>query len=67
MSITVEIVEGKQLRTGTLTFSGNQRFSESEIRDQFGIKEGKTFTQVALERGIERIQALYSETRIPEN
>ena len=66
VSITVEIVEGKQLRTGTLTFSGNQRFSESEIRDQFGIKEGKLFTQVALERGIERIQALYSEHGYPK-
>ena len=66
MSITVEIVEGKQLRTGTLTFSGNQRFSVDEIRDQLGIKERKLFTQVALERGIERIQALYSEHGYPK-
>ena len=66
VSITVEIVEGKQLRIGTLTFSGNQRFSVDEIRDQFGIKEGKLFTQVALEQGIERIQALYSEHGYPK-
>ena len=66
VSITVEIVEGKQLRTGTLTFSGNQRFSVDEIRDQLGIKERKLFTQVALERGIERIQALYSEHGYPK-
>ena len=66
VSITVEIVEGKPLRTGTLTFSGNQRFSETEIRDQFGIKEGKLFTQAALEQGIERIQALYSEHGYPK-
>ena len=67
VSITVEIVEGKQLRTGTLTFSGNQRFSEAEIQDQLGIKTGGFFTQVALEQGIERIQTLYSEHGYPEN
>ncbi|MCE2414582.1 BamA/TamA family outer membrane protein [Candidatus Poribacteria bacterium] len=66
VSITVEIVEGKPLRTGTLTLSGSHIISESEIRDQFGIKEGKLFTQVALERGIERIQALYSEHGYPK-
>ena len=65
-SITVEIVEGKPLRTGTLTLSGNQRFSEAEIRDEFGIKEGKLFTQVVLERGIERLQTLYSEHGYPK-
>ena len=66
VSITAEIVEGKPLRTGTLTLSGNQRFSVDEIRDQFGIKEGNLFTQVALEEGIERIQTLYSEHGYPK-
>ena len=66
VSITAEIVEGKPLRTGTLTFSGNQRFSEAEIRDQLGITEGRFFTQVALEQGIERIQTLYSEHGYPK-
>ena len=66
VSIRAEIVEGKPLRTGTLTLSGNQRFSVDEIRDQLGIKEGKFFTQVALEQGIERIQILYSEHGYPK-
>ena len=66
VSITAEIVEGKPLRTGTLTLSGNQRFSEAEIRDQLGITEGRFFTQVALEQGIERIQTLYSEHGYPK-
>ncbi|RKU16868.1 hypothetical protein C6500_16725 [Candidatus Poribacteria bacterium] len=66
VSITAEIVEGKPLRTGTLTLSGNQRFSVDEIRDQLGIKEGNLFTQVALEQGIERIQTLYSEHGYPK-
>ena len=66
VSITVDIVEGKPLRTGTLTLSGNQRFSAAEIRDQLGITEGRFFTQVALEQGIERIQTLYSEHGYPK-
>ena len=66
VAITLEIVEGKPLRTGTLTFSGHQRFSESEIRDQFGLKAGKLFTQVTWEQGIERIQTLYSEYGYPK-
>ena len=64
--ITVEIVEGKQIRTGTFTLTGNQRFSETEIRDELGLKQGKLFTQVALERGLERVQALYSEHGYPK-
>ncbi len=66
VSITVEIVEGKQIRTGTLTLTGNQRFSETEIRDELGLKQGRLFTQVALERGIDRLQTLYSEHGYPK-
>ena len=66
VSITVEIVEGKQLRIGTLTVSGNQCFSVDEIRDQLGIKEGQLFIQAVLEQGIERTQALYSEHGYPK-
>lgn len=66
VSITVEIVEGKQIRTGTLTLTGNQRFSETEIRDELGLRQGKLFTQVALERGIERVQTLYSKHGYPK-
>ena len=66
VSITVEIVEGKQIRIGTLTLTGNQRFSETEIRDELGLRQGKLFTQIALERGIERLQTLYSEHGYPK-
>ena len=66
VSITVEIVEGKQICTGTLTLTGNQRFSETEIRDELGLKQGRLFTQVALERGIERVQTLYSKHGYPK-
>ena len=66
VSIIVEIIEGKQIRVGVLTLSGYQRFSAAEIRDELGLKAGKLFTQAALERGIERIQTLYSEHGYPK-
>ena len=66
MVMTVTIVEGKQIRTGKITLAGNQRFSEAEIRDQLNLRQGKFFTPVALEQGIERIQTLYSEYGYPK-
>ena len=66
VSIRVEIVEGKQLRTGMLTLVGNQRFSEADIRDELGLKTGTLFTPGVLERGIERLQTLYSEHGYPK-
>lgn len=66
VSIKIKIVEGKRVRTGVLTLEGNQRFSESEIRDELGLRRGQLFTQIALERGIERIQTLYSEHGYPK-
>lgn len=66
VSIRVNIVEGRQIRIGTLTLTGNQRFSEDEVRDELGLKQGKLFTETALERGIERVQTLYSEQGYPK-
>ena len=66
VSIKAKIVEGRQIRIGTLTLTGNQRFSEDEIRDELGLKQGKLFTEAALTRGIERVQTLYSEHGYPK-
>ena len=66
VSITVKIVEGRQIRIGKLTLTGNQRFSEDEIRDELGLKRGKLFTETALARGIVRVQTLYSEYGYPK-
>ena len=66
VSITVKIVEGRQIRIGTLTLTGNQRFSEDEIRDVLNLKQGKLFTEAALGSGIERVQTLYSEHGYPK-
>ena len=66
VSIIVKIVEGKQIRIGTLTLTGNQRFSENEVRNELGLKQGNLFTKTALERGIERVQTLYSKQGYPK-
>ncbi len=66
VSITARVVEGRQIRIGTLKLTGNQRFSEDEIRDELGLKQGKLFTEAALTRGIERVQTLYSEHGYPK-
>ena len=64
--ITVKIVEGKQIRIGEVTLTGNERFSETEIRDQLALRQAKLFTPAALEQGIERIQTLYSKYGYPK-
>lgn len=66
MTITVKIVEGKRIRMGEVTLAGNEHFSEAEIRDQLNFRQGKLFTPIRLEQGIERIQTLYSEYGYPK-
>ena len=66
MTITVKIVEGKRIRMGEVTLAGNEHFSEVEIRDQLNLRQGKLFTPIRLEQGIERIQTLYSEYGYPK-
>jgi len=65
-AIAVNIVERGRVQTGTLTLTGNERFSEAEIRDQLGLRKGRLFTPDRLEEGVERIQTLYSEHGYPK-
>ena len=66
VTLTVKVVEGKQVRIGEVTLAGNEHFSEVEIRDQLNLRQGKRFTTVSLEQGIERVQTLYSEYGYPK-
>ena len=66
VTITVKVVEGKRVRIGEVTLTGNEHFSEAEIRDQLNLRQGKRFTTVNLEQGLERIQTLYSEYGYPK-
>ena len=64
--IRVRINEGSQIRTGQITMSGNKLYSFSELQRELGLREGIPFSQFALERGIDRILALYSEHGHPK-
>lgn len=66
VAIALDIVEAEQIRTGTLTFTGNEVFSEMDIRDQLGLRAGGLFTADKLEQGIERLQTLYSRHGYPK-
>ena len=66
VTITVKVVEGKRVRIGEVTLAGNQHFSEAEIRDRLNLRQGKLFTTVNLEQGLERIQMLYSQYGYPK-
>lgn len=66
MAIAATIVEGKRIRIGKVTLAGNARFSGVEIQDQLNLRQGKLFTAVNLEQGVERIQTLYSEYGYPK-
>lgn len=64
--ISITIVEGKQVRIGSISLVGNEHVSETEIRDQLGLQQGKLFTPAVFEQGIERVQTLYSEKGYPK-
>ena len=66
VTLNVKVVEGKRVRIGEVTLAGNEHFSEVEIRDQLNLRQGKRFTTVSLEQGIERVQTLYSEYGYPK-
>ena len=66
IAITVTIVEGRKIRIGEVTLTGNERFSEVDIRDQLNLRKGKLFTAIALAQGIERLQTFYSEHGYPK-
>lgn len=66
VTLTVKVVEGKRVCIGEVTLAGNEHFSEVEIRDQLNLRQGKRFTTVNLEQGIERVQTLYSEYGYPK-
>ena len=63
--LAIHLKEGKKLRIGKLTLSGNELFPKSTILRHFGLRQGEYFTEKLLEKGIERIQLLYSEHGYP--
>lgn len=64
--IRVHIDEGKRVRTGEISIDGVHLFSVSELRRELRLRKGTPFSHTALERGISRILALYSERGYPK-
>jgi len=64
--ITIQIHEGKRLKTGKITFVGNTMFTEAELKDELRLQEGAPFNEDRFSDGIERILRLYSEHAHPK-
>ena len=66
LTIVTRIREGKRLRYGDFSLSGNKLLSNSDILQEMRLHNGNYFTKTSLEQGIERIQLLYSEHGYPK-
>lgn len=66
LTIVTRIREGKRLRYGDFSLSGNRLLSNSDILQEMRLHNGNYFTKTSLEQGIERIQLLYSEQGYPK-
>ena len=66
LTIVTKIREGKRLRYGDFSLSGNKQLSNSDILQEMRLHNGNYFTKTSLEQGIERIQLLYSEHGYPK-
>ena len=66
LAIGTSIREGKRLRYGDFSLSGNKLFPKSDIMREMNLHNGNFFTKTSLEQGIERIQFLYSEHGYPK-
>lgn len=64
--IRVHIDEGVQVRTGEITFDGYQLFTVTELRRELRLRKGAPFSHSALEQGVERILAFYSQHGYPK-
>ena len=64
--VRIQIDEGDQIRTGQITMSGNRLFPTSDLQRELNLQHETPFSQIALESGIDRILALYSEHGHPK-
>ncbi|MBI4698571.1 MAG: outer membrane protein assembly factor BamA [Nitrospirae bacterium] len=59
--IKIAVSEGRQYRVGTVSFSGNTVFSDTELYKQVQTSAGKIFDRSALREDIDKILDLYME------
>ncbi len=61
--IGLNISEGLPTRVAEVHFLGTPGLPELTLRDAFGLPSGTILDQTALEKGVDRVRALYRETR----
>jgi outer membrane protein insertion porin family len=59
-SISIEIVEGPQTRTGSISFEGNTVFTAAEIESKISLKPGAPFNERLVDEDKYRILMMYS-------
>lgn len=63
--LDLKLNEGKKLHIGNLILAGNELFSNTIIFRYLRLKQGDYFSQELLEKGIDKVQLLYSEHGYP--
>lgn len=61
MKMTIAVSEGKQYKTGDITFEGNSVFTDAQLRPALELKKGKVFNRSLLKKGIDDIQKMYGD------
>lgn len=61
MKMTIPVEEGKQYKTGDITFEGNKVFTTAQLRPLLELQKGKVFNRSVLKKGMEDIQKLYGD------
>lgn len=57
--ITILIEEGPQIKMGSLTISGNELFTDEEIKKETVLKEGMVYNELQFDRDLFQVHALY--------
>ncbi len=59
ISITIPIHEGNQYRAGTMQFTGDSLFTNSELKEGLETEEGEVFSYSKFQKDIKKIQTRY--------
>ncbi|HEY7617262.1 MAG TPA: outer membrane protein assembly factor BamA [Terriglobales bacterium] len=66
LAVTVQVEEGPQSRVNTLRITGNQTFSEDELRANISTQEGQPFSEYYIAQDRETILGYYFNNGFPE-
>jgi outer membrane protein insertion porin family len=61
VKLTVDIVEGKQYKAGTLSVEGNTVFDDAQLLSLIPVKEGAILSNGLLQIGVDRISRIYGD------